>query len=365
MLPMKKYFLFILLMPLILVAQTTSKTVSKKKGTSTELKATDGGFLISGEVTGYIDGTIVDLLNGNSGVPEATTKLTGGKFTLTGKVPFPDYKLISFNSQQPYIVLFLDNSTIKLTAKKDALDQSVLKGSPANDEFVTFNNLTKPYQKLFAQEGAFDEATIKAAATVTEKFVRQYPNSYVSPLAIYRNNQVTTDNALMEELYGILAPGVKTSPIGSYIAKQIEEAKRNPVGKELPDFSQPDTSGKAIALSSLKGKYVLVDFWASWCGPCRQENPNVVSAYHKYKDKNFTVLGVSLDKTKQPWIEAINADQLTWTHISDLKGWNNSVAQQFQIYSIPQNFLLDPTGKVIGKNLRGAALEQKLQAVLK
>ncbi len=137
------------------------------------------------------------------------------------------------------------------------------------------------------------------------------------------------------------------------------------IGKTIPDFEQTDVDGKMINIQSYRGKYVLVDFWASWCGPCRGENPNVVNAYNRFKDKNFTVLGVSLDKSKEPWIQAINKDGLVWKHVSDLQGWSNSVAQKFGITSIPQNYLIDPNGIVIGKNLRGAALEAKLESILK
>ena len=350
---MKKFLLLALFFPFLGIAQTTT------------VKKPADGFLIAGNVTGYPDGTSVQLLNANSGQPEASGQMLKGKFTLTGKLMVPDYKVIAFNNQAPYITLFLDNSSVKITAKKEALELATVKGSPSNDQFTTFNNITKPYQKLFAQEGSFDSATIKSAAQVLEKFVRAHTNSYVTPLAIYRHNQVTLDNDKMEELYNLLDADVKVSPIGSYVAQQIADAKKNPLGKLLPDFTQADTSGREIALSSFKGKYVLVDFWASWCGPCRQENPNVVSVYNKFKGKNFTVLGVSLDKLKQPWIDAIKMDQLAWTHVSDLKGWGNAVAQQFQIQSIPQNFLLDPSGKVIAKNLRGAALESKLSSVIK
>jgi len=136
------------------------------------------------------------------------------------------------------------------------------------------------------------------------------------------------------------------------------------IGDKLPDFYQSDPNGQTIKLSSFRGKYVLVDFWASWCGPCRGENPNVVNAFKRYRSKNFTILGVSLDKSRGPWLQAIADDGLTWTHVSDLKGWSNAVAQKLIINSIPQNFLLDPNGVIIGKNLRGDDLINALYQVL-
>ncbi|MEO5941848.1 MAG: TlpA disulfide reductase family protein [Ferruginibacter sp.] len=368
---MKKFFLLLLLLPSLVFAQAKkTKTIVKKAPAKTtvakqsESKQVTDGFTINGTITGYPDNTTVNLLNPNTGAKEFSSVIIKNKFRLTGKTAFPDFKVIQVNNELRYITLFLDNSNITLSSNKDSISNATVTGSKSQDDFEAYSNAIRPYERMLNQQGNYEATFLGQAVAVLENFVKEHPSSFISPLAIYRENQLTSNGKKMEELYNSLSDSVKISPIATFIAQQITEFKKSGIGQPLADFSQADTSGNMITLSSLKGQYVLVDFWASWCGPCRAENPNVVRMYNKFKDKKFTVLGVSLDKTKQAWVSAINADALTWAHVSDLQGWGNSVAQQFQIQSIPQNFLLDPNGNVIARNLRGAALEYKLTSLL-
>lgn len=378
---MKQFFCLIFLIPVLAAAQVkktpvkhTAKPVKTVVKKPVEIVRTepvnipvrpDGGYLIRGALSGLSEGTVIKMLNGSTGGEEQSTTVQNGKFYFAGTTVNPDFKLIGVNGQQPYLILFLDNSNVFITGSKDSVDKAFVKGSPSQDDFQEFSTVTKPYEDLMMGKGRFGVEFMDQAAVVLEKFINRHHNSFVGPLAIYRYNQITGDYNKLQQMYDSLSAPVKSSTIGNYLAAQIELDKKAAYGQPVTDFAQPDTSGKNISLSSFKGKYVLVDFWASWCGPCRAENPNVVNTFEKYRNKNFTVLSVSLDRDKDAWMKAIANDHLDWTHVSDLKLWNNAAAAQFGITSIPQNLLVDPQGNLVARNLRGAALEYKLSKVLK
>ncbi len=352
---MKKIFILLLAVPFFSFSQT------KKKA---EVPV-ESGFVITGNVTGFPNGTPVSFLNDQTGQPEKQTTIEDGKFIIKGQMPQPSFKVLIFGELQQGVALFLDNSNIKISGDKNAIDKLSITGSSLQAQYMEYTSAIQPYAKIFEENAAYDPSASDAVEKISTDFVKKNPASYVAPIAIIRLIQATQNSVKAEELYNSMTDPVKTSPLGQYVNQQIQESKINAIGSVVKDFSQNDTSGNPVNISSFRGKYVLLDFWASWCRPCRMENPNVVAAYNKFHDKNFTILSVSLDQAKPAWVNAIQMDGLNWSHVSDLKGWNNEVAGLFQIRSIPQNLLIDPDGKIIAKNLRGPLLENKLNQILK
>lgn len=348
---MNKLIFLLLILPFIGFSQTEVLPAQKDK------------YEITGAMSGYVDGTAVSFLNDQTGQPEQVTTIEKGKFTIKGSVTEPEFKVLVLGNQPPAIPFFLENGSITVTGSHDNPGQISIAGSKSHDQYIQYVTALQPYIKVLT-ENARDKENVEGFEKVAGDFVRKNVTSYVSPLVLIQLAQVSDNILNTETLFKLLSQKVQNTPMGQYVNHHIQEGKINMIGTTIPDFSQEDMNGKQVSIASFRGKYVLIDFWASWCGPCREENPNVVAAFKKYQSKNFTILGVSLDQTKQSWLNAIKMDGLNWPQVSDLKGWQNQVATQFKITQIPQNLLIDPQGKIIGKNLRGAELSQKLSKIL-
>lgn len=338
-------------------------------------------FTIKGTIDGVETGKVYLLkLSEGQPAPIDTADLKNGSFTFEGKMEVPDIRFLRLNDQEYFAQFFLENAGITVKAKKDSLQNTKVTGSPSQDVFQLYIDemerlnkevmgLQQKYQTAMSGGNVADaekvkidyQAMIDNNTVYTKNFVKEHSASVVAPFIVLNQLAPQLEDSELETIVNSFPAELANSEYVVKLKEIVAEKKKTAVGVEAPDFTLNDPDGKPVQLSSLRGKVVLIDFWASWCGPCRQENPNVVRLYKQYQPKGFEILGVSLDRGKKEWLQAIKDDQLTWLHVSDLQYWQSAPARLYGVNSIPQTFLLDKDGKIIGKGLRGEKLEAKLK----
>ncbi|MDC6367784.1 MULTISPECIES: TlpA disulfide reductase family protein [Flavobacteriaceae] len=376
---MKNQLLKTLWIGVIIITLGSCKHEIKKEDAIT--KKPSNSFTIKGTVKNMTNGQLSLNYQKENGWGNDSITVLDGKFTFKGAVGYPSVALIGIKGTDGYPEpFFLENNQITMNIDTSAQNPITIKGSPLHDEYVNFKNITaKPfddklmalYEKLDTAENQdeaklieleIDELTNKSIE-LSAKYINENPDSFVAASAIldeYSYNPVVNE---LEPLYNNLSDNIKSSVTGAKIKEILEIAKKTSIGSKAMDLTVNDLEGNPITLSELQGKVVFLDFWASWCGPCRAENSTVKKAYAKYKDKGFEIYAVSLDVSKDDWAKAIDEDGLPWIHVSDLKN-DNEAAKLYGVSAIPMNYLLDKNGVIIAKALRGEDLLEKLEEVL-
>jgi peroxiredoxin len=346
----------------------------------------DTTYTINGKIEGLPDGWVW-LYHRQTDKQVDSARVKDGNFIMKGYSSAPEFCLLGISGKEGKewrLGFWLESRELTLSGKKDSIYKAVIKGSATQDEYIQFqagqtdigqseSQLDKLYNAARAKndkpqmdslEKIFDELD-KRKRQYVKDYAAGHPASYITAYAVYTTFVFNPEVADLRALYGNLAPVIQSSYFGKQVKASLDAAELTDIGQPAPAFVQNDASGKPVSLASFKGQYLLLDFWASWCGPCRAENPNVVKAYQKFHPKGFAILGVSLDESKDRWLAAVKKDQLSWTQVSDLKGWQNSVADLYGVKGIPMNYLLDKEGKILAKGLRGEDLEKKLAELLK
>ncbi|WP_256002563.1 TlpA disulfide reductase family protein [Pedobacter deserti] len=373
---LKKAIALLMMLPFVASAQDKFEIAGKIPGAGSDRKV------------------VLSYVNAEGKSVKDSAVLRKGKFSLTGTTLYANKAYLSLlplqkdtvrrNSQGDYQEFYLEKGKYKVVGN-DSVSTASITGTQAQADFNEYNAKTKV---LFAQFQDITERftrvyyakvkdtvaikTIQAEArpvhakieALVDSFIFSHPDSYVTLDLISANKTAVIDPVTFEPYYKILSPRVLASSAGKKLTAKYDKAKQIALGKTV-DFTQPDAEGKEFKLSSLRGKYVLVDFWASWCVPCRAENPHLLKAYNELKDKNFEIVGVSLDETKAAWLNAVKHDGMPWIQVSDLKGFKTDIAVKYGISAIPQNFLINPEGVIVAKNLRGADVNKQIASYIK
>ncbi|UGU14739.1 AhpC/TSA family protein [Sinomicrobium kalidii] len=345
------------------------------------------GYAVTGNIEGLDNGTVYLEPVGEAGKPDSSLVENGG-FSFNGVLEEPlRYRLKVKGGEDRGMTFILSNDIIEIEAEKDSLFRGKITGASVEEvyrsyyenEFQELREMAGPVYRLsdsITQQGKVEmtpeqravmdkkwDELDKKSASITTDFIRKHTNSVASALIIQERYITYPNLEMADKLYNSLSPEVQESHYGKQLHASLATMKKTAVGNKAPDFTQPDREGNRVSLSDFRGQYVFLDFWASWCAPCRKENPNVLEAYKKYHEAGLEIVAVSLDDKKDKWEKAIEEDGLTWLHLSDLKGFKNEAAQEYGVQAIPQNFLIDPQGQIIGKNLRGEGLQEKLKEV--
>lgn len=359
-------------------------------------KLAENEFEIEGTIEGVEDGVFVILEKQDETrafTAIDTTKIENGKFSFKGELKEIDFYYIQVQTVNGKIPFILENGSIKIEAFKDSLQKSKISGTYSNEQLTAHTKLTDEINvratkfreentpKWMQAQQENDTVTMNALMKENQKFeeefltsakehIKNHPKSFLSVVFIDQIlNIPNQDLKEIEKSYNTLSEPLKKSKLGISVKNKIDELSKKPsveIGSIAPEFSAPNPQGTVVSLKESLGKVTIIDFWASWCAPCRKENPNVVALYDEFHAKGLNIIGVSLDKpeAKEAWIQAIAADKLTWPQISNLKHWEEPIAKMYGVKGIPATFILDASGKIVARDLRGAELKAKVQELL-
>ena len=350
----------------------------------------DNEFLISGTANGIENGkkVFIEVQTETGTLTKDTAVVTDGKFELKGITEEIDLGFIRIENEQINLPLILEEGKIEINIVKDSLHKSTLGGTPNNDKFQKFNTESRAISEKVAkfekdngpemQKAQMSNDTVTINKLLKEykkfqnemndyskKFIKENPDAYLSVLLLenFLMRQYLTPEEIKSYFDG-LNKEVKETKSGKKIKTTLDAMTAIVIGKPAPNFSGPTPEGKTISLKETLGKVTIIDFWASWCGPCRAENPSVVALYNEFHPQGLNIIGVSLDKDAKKWKEAIAKDGLVWPHVSNLKFWEDPIAKQYNVQSIPATFILDEKGNIVAKDLRGDALRAKVKELL-